>query len=74
MKRQRWMVRRQLVGHAAAQQRWDRAFQLLLQATDATAGEPTLLAAPWDATEESRHASSRLRSGLNPAPGPGADH
>lgn len=74
MKQKRWMVQRRSVGHVAAQQRWDRAYQLLLQATAAPAGEPTLSAAPWDATKESHHASSRLRSGLDPAPNPGADH
>jgi hypothetical protein len=31
MKRQQWTVRRRTVGHAAAQRRWDRAYQLLLQ-------------------------------------------
>jgi hypothetical protein len=74
MKRQRWMVRRQPVGHPAAQRRWDRAYQLLLQATAAPTGKSTLPAAPWDAAEESRHASSCLRPGFEPAPGPGADH
>ena len=74
MKRQQWMVRRQPVGHPAAQQRWDRAYQLLLQAIAAPPGMPPLPAAPWDAAEESHHAGSRLRPGLEPAPGPGADH
>jgi hypothetical protein len=74
MKRQRWMVRRQPVGHPAAIRRWDRAYQLLLQATAAPPAKSTLPAAPWDAAEESRHASSRLRTGLEPTPGPGADH
>jgi hypothetical protein len=73
MKRQQWTVRRTLVGHPAAQRRWDRAYQLLLQAA-APARMPALPAAPWDAAEESRHASSRLCSGFEPAPGPGADH
>ena len=74
MKRQQWMVRRHPVGHPAAERRWDRAYQLLLQATAAHPGVPALPAAPWDVAEESRHASSRLRPGLKPAPGPGADH
>lgn len=76
-RRQRWMVRRRPgVGHTAAQRRWDRAYQLLLWATAAPAArESTLPAAPRDdATEESRYASSRLRSGFEPAPSPGADH
>jgi hypothetical protein len=74
MKRQQWMVLRRLVGHAAAQRRWDRAYQLLLQTGVAPPGTPALPAAPWDAVEERRHASSYLCSGLEPAPGPGADH
>ena len=74
MKRQRWMVRRQPVGHPAAQRRWDRAYRLLLQATAAPAGNSNLPAAPWDAAEESRHASSRLRQGFEPKPSSGADH
>ena len=74
MKRQRWMVWRQPVGHPTAQRRWDRAYQLLLLATAAPAGNSNLPAAPWDAAEESRHASSRLCSGFEPTPGPGANH
>ena len=74
MKRQQWIVRRQPVGHPTAQRRWDRAYQLLLQATVAPAGLPALPAAPWDVAEESRHASSRLRQGFEPKPSSGADH
>jgi hypothetical protein len=74
MKRQQWMVRRQSVGHPAAQRRWDKAYQLLLQATVTPADLPAPPAAPWDAAEESRDASSRLCSGLEPAPDPGAEH
>ena len=74
MKQQRWMVRRQPVGHLTAQRRWDRAYQRLLQVTTAPTGKPARLAAPLDATEENDHASSRLRPGFEPAPGPGADH
>lgn len=74
MKRQQWTVRRQPVGHPAAQRRWDRAYQLLLQPTIVPPSLPALPPAPWDAAEESRHASSRLCPGLEPAPDPGADH
>src|SRR3712207_4798459 len=74
MKRQQWMVRRRPVGHPTAQRRWDRAYQLLLQATVAPASLSALPATPQVAAEESRHAGSRLRPGLEPAPGPGADH
>ena len=74
MKARHWVVRRQPVGHPTAQRRWDRAYQLLLQATAAPPGLPAFPAAPWDAAEESRHASSRLRQGFEPKPSSGADH
>ena len=74
MKWQRWVVRRQPVGHPAAQRRWDGAYQRLLQATAAPAGLPALPATPQEAAEEGRHASSRLCPGFEPAPGPSADH
>ena len=67
MKRQQWMVRRQPVGHPTAQRRWDRAYQLLLQATVAPASLSALPPAPRDAAEESHHAGSRIRSGFEPA-------
>jgi hypothetical protein len=74
MKRQQWMVRRQPVGHPTAQRRWDRAYQLLLQATVAPASLSALPPAPRDAAEESHHAGGRICSGFEPASGPGADH
>ena len=74
MKQQQWTVCRRPVGHRAAQRRWDRAYQLLLQATAAPPGTLALSVTPRDAPKESRHASSRLRSGFDPAPNPGADH
>ncbi len=74
MKRQQWIVRRQLVGHPAAQRRWDRAYQMLLQAALAPAGLPAPPTAPWDLAEENRHASSRLRQGVEPKPGSDTDH
>jgi hypothetical protein len=74
MKRQQWMVRRQPVGRPAAQRRWDRAYQLLLQAPAAPAGLPALPATPQEAAEEGRHARSRVCPGFEPAPGSGADH
>jgi len=74
MKQQQWTVCRRPVGHPAAQRRWDRAYQLLLQAAAAPPGTLAFSATPWDAPEENRHASSRLRSGLDPAPNPDADH
>ena len=74
MKRQQWVVRWQPAGHPTAQRRWDRAYQLLLQATIAPTGPPAAPASPRDVVEESRHASSRLRQGLEPKPSSGADH
>jgi hypothetical protein len=74
MKRQQWIVRRQPVGHPSAQRRWDRAYQVLLQAAVAPAGLPAPPPAPLNLAEENRHASSRLRQGFEPKPGSGADH
>ena len=74
MKRQQWIVRRQLVGHPAAQRRWDRAYQVLLQAAVAPAGLPAPPPAPSDLAEENRHASSRLRQGFEPKSSSGTDH
>ena len=74
MKRQQWIVRRQPVGHPSAQRRWDRAYPLLLQPTVAPAGLPAPPTAPWDLAEENRHASSRLRQGVEPKPGSDTDH
>jgi hypothetical protein len=74
MKRQQWIVRRQLVGHPAAQRRWDRAYQVLLQAAVAPAGLPAPPLAPSDLAEENRHASSRLRQGVEPKPSSDTDH
>jgi len=68
MKRQPWTVSRQMVGHPAAQRRWDRAYQLLLQI--AAGPDPASLdRVPQGLAEESHHADSRLRPGLDPAPG-----
>ena len=68
MKRQQWMVGRKPVGHPTAQRRWDRAYQLLLQAAVAPASLSALPATPQVAAEESRHAGSRLRPGCLIAP------
>ena len=73
MKRQQWTVTRRHVGHWAAQRRWDQAFQLLL-ATLAMAPDVAVTVPPRRGLEESRHARSRLRSGIDRAPGPGANH
>src|SRR3954449_6473277 len=67
MGQQQWTVTRRLVGHPGAQRRWDRAYQLLLSAAAPHPG-PAGGGAPTSAPEESRHASSRLRPGIDPAP------
>jgi hypothetical protein len=73
MKGQHWTVVQRQLGHPAAERRWDRAYQLLLSTPAAAPGalEPDT---PTGAPEESRHASSRLRPGIDPAPGRGAEH
>jgi hypothetical protein len=72
MEQQQWTATRRLVGHPGAQRRWDRAYQLLLPA--APHPGPVGGGAPTGAPEESRHAGSRLRPSIDPAPSPGADH
>jgi hypothetical protein len=73
MKRQHWTVTRRHVGHRAAQRRWDQAFQLLL-ATPAMVPDVAVTVPPGGGLKESRHARSRLRSGIDHVPGPGANH
>jgi hypothetical protein len=68
MKRQLWTVSRQVVSHPAARRRWDRAYQLLLQ-LDTGLDPASLDCALQGLAEESRHADSRLRSGLDSTPG-----
>ena len=73
MEQQQWTVTRRLIGRPEAQRRWDRAYQLLLPAATPHSG-PAAGGAPTSAPEESRHAGSRLRPSIDPAPSPGADH
>ncbi len=73
MKRQQWTVTRRQVGHSAAQRRWDQAFQLLM-ATPAVAADVAVVVPPTGGLEESRHARSRLRSGVNRAPSSGPNN
>jgi hypothetical protein len=72
MKGQHWTVARSLVSHPAAERRWDRAYRLLLSVPAAAPGGPEV-DTPAGAPEESRHAGSHLRPGLDPAPGPGTN-
>jgi hypothetical protein len=71
MKRQQWTVVRRQVSHPAAERRWDRAYQLLLATPAAAAPGVPAADTPTGAAEESRHARSRLRPGIDAAPGPG---
>lgn len=73
MKQQQWTVVRRQVGHSTAERRWDQAFQLLL-ATPAVATDVAAVVPPTGGQEESRHARSHLRPGIDPAPSSGADH
>lgn len=68
MKRQ-WRVRREVRAVSDGQQRWDRAYQLLLQSPH-PAGAP---ATAMQQTEGVGRASSDLRAGVDAAAGAGAD-
>ena len=74
MRRQRiWQVRRVSVPMATGQQRWDRAYQLLLQWA-ATSPSPTLAQEPTLILPEVSHARSDLRPRLDRPPGRAPDH
>ena len=71
-RRRAWHVRRTSVPTPTGQQRWDRAYQLLLQWA-MTAPEPT--EAPGASIlPEVLHADSDLRSRLDQPPGRPPDH
>ncbi len=73
MKRQQWTVTRRHASHSTAERRWDQAYQLLL-AMPTVAGLGTLDAdAPNGTMKEDCHARSRLRPGLDRAPGSGSN-
>ncbi len=68
-----WQVRRTGVPVATGQQRWDRAYQLLLQW--ATPPPPTPVAAPEPAIQpEMCHADSDLQPRLDRPSGRAPDH
>ena len=71
-RRRAWQVRRTSVPTPTGQQRWDRAYQLLLQWA-MTAPEPTEAPGSLILSEVS-HASSDLRSRLDQPPGRPPDH
>jgi hypothetical protein len=73
MKGQHWTVARSQLGHPAAERRWDRAYRLLL-AVPAAAPDVSEADTPAGAPEESRHAGSHLRPGIDPAPSRGTEH
>jgi hypothetical protein len=68
MKRQ-WQTRRTAVATATGQQRWDQAYQLLLQ----WAPPPEVRVPPPDDREEGTDARSDLLPGLDDATGAAAD-
>ena len=66
MRQQRtWHVRRTGVPTVTGQQRWDRAYQLLLAWTSATDQQ--------DQRQEEGHEGGVLRAGLDGVPGAGPD-
>ena len=71
-RRRAWQVRRTSVPMLTGQQRWDRAYQLLLQWA-MTAPEPTL-APGTPILPEVSHANSNLRSRFDQPPGRPSDH
>ena len=74
MQRQRtWHVRRTGVSTPTSQQRWDRAYQLLLQWAAANSLAPTK-APVSPILPEVFHARSDLRSRLDQPPGRPSDH
>ena len=72
MKRQHWTVVRCQVSHPAAERRWDQAYQQLLALLLLSPGIPGA-DPPTGTPEESHHARSHLRPGIDPAPSGGAD-
>jgi hypothetical protein len=65
-----WRVRRETVERTDARQRWDRAYQSILQWDLQT--EPT--PSPSANGKEEHHAGSGIRAGLDPRTGQAADH
>jgi hypothetical protein len=70
----RWEVRRQLNPASDGQRRWDRAYQLLLQWTTSTSGEPANKATAGSCSrQEEHHENCSLPAGFDSAPGPGSE-
>ncbi len=72
MRRRHWTLARCQVSHPAAERRWDQAYQQLLGMLTSDPGIPDA-DPPTGTPEESRHARSHLRPGVDPAPSRGAD-
>ena len=66
-----WCVRRQATPYPDGQQRWDRAYQLLLQWARAS-GSPAL--PPESDQKEEADARRVVRAGLDHRPDSGTDH
>lgn len=69
MKRQ-WSVRRQTAQLPDARQRWDRAYQNILQWSMQTKSDST----PSANGKEANRADSGIRPGLDPRTGEASDH
>ena len=72
-RRRAWQVRRTSVPTPTGQQRWDRAYQLLLQGA-LSSPEPTTEAPGAPILPEVFHADSDLRPRLDQPPGRPPDH
>jgi hypothetical protein len=72
MKQRQWKTTRQFLERPDAQRRWDQAYQSLMNWT--LAPTPSPVAEGAQATQEESDENSRLRSRLDPAPDPDANH
>jgi hypothetical protein len=73
MRTTHWQVRRQVLEHADALHRWDRAYQLLLQLTIPMAPVP-LTADPGLIQEEDDDEVGAVCAGLDAPSGAGRNH
>ena len=72
MKQRQWKTTRQFVAYPDAQRRWDQAYQCLLSWT--AGPTPSNVIEKAQAKQEESDEHSRLRSCLDPASDPDANH
>ncbi len=72
MKHRQWKSTRQFLERPDAQRRWDQAYQCLMSWT--LCPTPSPVAEVAQAAQEESDENSRLRSRLDPAPDPDANH